>query len=140
VFARDENLVVQPFDLERLELTGSPKPIAAGVHWDANRAALGMGLSARGTLVYPSVVRATTYRLAWIFVTDANQTSQRFISFPFGGGAPTDLLPGEPGFEQSLGSITPDGRTLPFTRRPLRDRIDELMTLDLEGQQPPRPT
>lgn len=212
VFARDENLVVQPFDLERLELTGSPKPIAAGVHWDANRAALGMGISARGTLVYQSVVRPTTYRLAWmdlagartpipvaplalaqvslsadgrravvnllgsrgeslvaaldlergikssigdpdgkryfgsivshdgqrVLTTDANQGDQRFVIFPFGGGAPTQVLSGEPGFEQSPGSITPDGRTLLFSRRPLRDKIDDLMTLDLDGREPPR--
>jgi hypothetical protein len=66
VFAQGGNLVIQPFDAERLELTGSPKPIAPGVQWDARRASLNMGISARGALVYQPVVRAATVKLAWM--------------------------------------------------------------------------
>jgi Tol biopolymer transport system component len=213
VFARDENLVVQPFDLTRLELTGSPRPIAAGVNWDANRAALGVSLSSRGTLVYQTVVRAGTYKLAWmdrkgertpipvepiafaggslssdgrraamnlagdrgesflaaldldrgittrigepnakryfgallsrdgqrVITVDANQSGQAIVSFPFGGGAPTQLLEAEPGYEKSPTSITPDGRTLLLARVPLSDKLGDIMTLDLEGHEPPKP-
>ena len=212
VFARDGNLVMQPFDLERLELTGSAHPIAPGVHWDANRAALDMGLSASGALVYQPVTRPGLFQLAWmdrtgartpipgepiavvdgslsadgrraavslrgsrgealvaaldlergikttigdatgkryvgalisrdgqrILTTDAHQGDQRLVSFPFGGGALTVVLPREPGFEQAAGSITPDGRTLLFARWPLRDKIGDLMTLDLDGREPPK--
>ncbi|MFN0244111.1 MAG: protein kinase domain-containing protein [Planctomycetota bacterium] len=66
VFGRDENLVVQSLDLERLELTGSPRPIAAGIQWDSRRASISMSISARGTLVYQPVARASTYKLAWM--------------------------------------------------------------------------
>ncbi len=205
VFGRDENLVVQPFDSERLELTGSPKPIAAGVQWDSRRASVSMGISSRGTLVYQRVARASTYKLAWmdqkgartplpiepfaldggvslspdgrragvniagdrgetflaildlergvltslgdpkaefyygvlwshvgqrLITTDSN--SESLVSFSFGGGAPTRLFEGDMEFELSASSITPDGRTLLFTKTPKRDKVGDIMTFDLE--------
>jgi hypothetical protein len=213
VFARDENLVVQPFDLARLELTGSPKPVAAGVHWDSARRSLGMSISARGTLVYQPVTRAGTHRLAWmdrkgertalpieplalaggslspdgrraavnlegnrgesllamldlergvrtpigdprarfyhgvllsrdgqrIITTDANAAGQYLVSFPSGGGAPTRLLECDPTFEYSATAITPDGRTLLLTRVPLRDKVGDILALDLEGDHLQKP-
>ncbi|MFN0007957.1 MAG: protein kinase domain-containing protein [Planctomycetota bacterium] len=212
VFARDENLMVQPFDLDRLELTGSPKPIAAGVQWDSRRVALNMGLSSRGALVYQPVARAGTYRLAWmdrkgertplaieplavgtatlsadgrraavnivgnrgeslvagldlergiqtsigdpkarfyygalissdgqrVFTADAGGPGQTLLSFPFGGGAPTQLAKGEPKFEYGLGSLTPDGRSMLLTKSPQRDKVGDLIVLDLEGDHVPR--
>ncbi len=212
VFARDENLVVHPFDLDRLELTGSPKPIAAGVQWDSRRVALNMGLSARGALVYQPVARAGTYKLAWmdrkgertllpieplavgaatlsadgrraavnlvgnrgesllgaldlergirtsigdpqarfyygallssdgqrIFTADSNGPGQILISFPFGGGSPTQVLKGEPKFEYGLSSITPDGRSLLLAKAPQRDKVGDLIVIDLEGDPAPK--
>jgi serine/threonine protein kinase/Tol biopolymer transport system component len=66
VFARDENLLAQPFDVQRLELTGTAQPIAAGVHYDKTRAYINTGLSPTGTLIYQLVNPPTRYKLAWM--------------------------------------------------------------------------
>jgi serine/threonine protein kinase len=66
VFARDENLMAQPFDLERLELRGSARPIAAGVQYHKVRAFINAGISSRGTLIYQLVNPAARFRLAWM--------------------------------------------------------------------------
>ena len=74
-----------------------------------------------------------------VIVTDGNMKGRAIVSFPFGGGAPTQLLKAEPGYEHSTTSITPDGRTLLFERRPLRDKINDIMILDFEGDLAPKP-
>ncbi|MFO0857840.1 MAG: protein kinase [Phycisphaerales bacterium] len=66
VFARDENLLVQPFDVQRLELTGSARPIAADVHYDKRRMFINAGVSSRGTLVYQIANSPTRYKIAWM--------------------------------------------------------------------------
>jgi len=93
VFGRDENLVVQPFDLERLELTGSPKPIAPGIQWDSRRVSISMGISASGTLVYQPVSRASTHTFAWMD-REGQRTPLSLEPLPFGAGI----------------SLSPDGR------------------------------
>jgi len=65
-FVRDNNLMVQPFDPQRLELSGVAQPIAASVHFSSNRQIVNMGISASGTLVYQPLVRARRSRLAWM--------------------------------------------------------------------------
>jgi Tol biopolymer transport system component len=66
VFARDENVLLQRFDLQRMEVTGSPKAIAANVHWDLNRVSLNLGISPNGPLVYELAADSSTYKLAWM--------------------------------------------------------------------------
>jgi Tol biopolymer transport system component len=66
VFASEENLIVQPFDVERLELTGTPQPIAAGVHYNLARVYISMGISSRGTLAYQLVNREARAKLGWM--------------------------------------------------------------------------
>jgi Tol biopolymer transport system component len=66
VFARDDNLMVQPFDVQRLELTGAARPIAADVQYDKRRAFISAGVSSRGTLIYQVVNPPTQYKLAWM--------------------------------------------------------------------------
>jgi eukaryotic-like serine/threonine-protein kinase len=66
VFATAENLMVQPFDVRRLELTGTARPIAADVQYDKRRAFISAGVSARGTLVYQLVRPPSRFRLAWM--------------------------------------------------------------------------
>lgn len=66
VFARDENLMVQPFDLQRLELTGSARPIAGDVQYDKRRAFINAGVSPRGMLIYQVDHPYARYRLAWM--------------------------------------------------------------------------
>jgi len=60
-----------------------------------------------------------------VITTDGNKLGQGVVSFPSGGGAPAQLVKPEPGYEMSATSITPDGRTLLFERRPLRDKIND---------------
>ena len=66
LFASDENLMAQPFDLDRLELTGSARPVAAGVQYNKTRAFISGGVSPRGTLVYQQVYSPSRARLAWM--------------------------------------------------------------------------
>ena len=66
VFARDENLMVQPFDVQRLELTGSARPIAADVQYEKRRAYINAGVTPRGPMIYQVVNPLTRYTLAWM--------------------------------------------------------------------------
>jgi Tol biopolymer transport system component len=66
VFGRDENMMVQPFDLEHLELTGSASPIAAGVQYEKTRAFMNAGISTRGLLIYQLVNPPSKVKLAWM--------------------------------------------------------------------------
>jgi Tol biopolymer transport system component len=94
VFARDENLMVQPFDVQRLELTGAARPIAADVQYDKRRAFISAGVSSRGTLIYQVVNPPTRYKLAWM-----DRKGERTP-------LPADPAPIQSGF----GSLSKDGR------------------------------
>jgi hypothetical protein len=210
VFARGENLVAQPFDVQRLELTGAPQPIATGVNYNLSRAALAAGLSPGGTLVYETVPPRTFFRLAWmdrqgkrtmlpseplalddwnpaqvsndgrralvelqgsrgggsIAMVDLergirtplgdptllctalplcgpNEQSAialeiargRFdlASLPLSGGKGTRVYGGESGFELTPTGLTPDEKTVIFTRQSLLDKRPDIMTLDLDN-------
>jgi len=63
---------------------------------------------------------------------------QQLVSFPFGGGAPTPLFESEPEMEYGASSVTSDGRTLLFTAVPLRDKVGDIMTIDLEAGRVPK--
>lgn len=65
-FVRDGNLLVQPFDVRRLELTGVPRPIAPGVARNETRQFINVGLSAGGTLVYQPRGAVQNRRPAWL--------------------------------------------------------------------------
>lgn len=56
-FVRDSNLMIQPFDPRRLELSGA-QPIAAGVHSSYQRQIVNMSIGAQGTLVYQPLTRS----------------------------------------------------------------------------------
>jgi len=203
-FVRDENLMVQPFDAQRLELTGAPRPIAAGVQYNVLRSFIAVGIAARGALVYQPVVRADKSRMAWMdrkgertpiniepmavrsaslspdarraavsIVGDHSESTAAILDLergtrtsvgdpkaftgyqiwapgaqnlfsltrigprggivimPVGGGGQPRFLVGEPGFEYHPGSATPDGRTLLFSQWHNRDKVGDLMTIDL---------
>jgi len=65
-FVRDGNLLVQPFDVRRLELAGAPRPIAAGVGRHETRQFINVGLCAGGTLVYQPRGALQRGRPAWL--------------------------------------------------------------------------
>jgi len=65
-FVRDNNLMIQPFDPIRLELSGVARPIAADLQVYINRRSFNFGISAQGALVYQPLARTRTSRLAWL--------------------------------------------------------------------------
>ncbi len=66
IYALDGNLLAQPFDIQRLELTGSASPIASDVYYDTARHYVSGGISSSGTLVYEIVRSPARYKLAWM--------------------------------------------------------------------------
>lgn len=66
VFARDENLLAQPFDPKTMALTGTAQPIAADVFYDKTRAYMNAGLSPTGMLMYQLLSPQPRFRLAWM--------------------------------------------------------------------------
>ncbi len=212
VFAHDENLMVQPFDLDRLELTGTARPIAAGVQYSKGRAFINAGVSPRGGLVYQAVHPPARSRLTWmdkkgvrtptpaeplelgfgggslskdgrriaiqlagssaesyvtivdlergvqsplgdsksefiygplwtpdglgVFASEVIGTGQFVQTFPAGGGPGRRLFDTESGFEYHTNSLTPDGKTLIFTKTPQRDKSGDIMTFALGESRP----
>jgi len=92
VFAREENLWIQPFDPERCELHGDARPIATGIQYDKSRRFMNTDLVAGGALVYQLVRPVIRSRLGWMDRSGVESA-----------------IPGEP---VALGDadITPDGR------------------------------
>jgi len=95
-FVRDNNLMIQPFDPQRLELSGVAQPIAASVHFSSQRQIVNMGISAHGALVYQPFVRARRSRLAWM----SREGERSPIAIE-----PLNMAPG-----QTSATLSPDGR------------------------------
>ena len=67
VYVRAGALVAVPFDLARLQLTGTAAPITAGVLMEARDGAAQYSFSRDGTLVYvPSNLGSSERRLVWV--------------------------------------------------------------------------
>jgi len=65
-FVVEENLMLQPFDVERMELAGVARPIANDVHFTENRNYLSLALAPRGPLVFQPTARRGGVRLGWL--------------------------------------------------------------------------
>jgi hypothetical protein len=97
VYARVGALLAVPFDLARLEVTGSPKPAGEDVLTDPGTAAAQFSLSDDGTLVYvPGSVEAALGNVVWV---DRNGVAQPATDSPRSYGYP---------------SLSPDGRRMAF--------------------------
>jgi eukaryotic-like serine/threonine-protein kinase len=214
VFGRDENLLAQPFDVQRLELTGTARPVAADLYYDKTRAYMNAGLSPEGTLMYQQVRPQPRFKLAWMdregerttlpveplaiswsgarlskdgrraavslmgnrfenslsvidlergirtplgdpsvtFVwgnlwgpgdqsvigSEVRADQQCLASLPVNGGPGLRIWKGESGFENDPGSLTPDGKTILFTRAPVADKLPDLMTVPFGEDQTPK--
>jgi Tol biopolymer transport system component/tRNA A-37 threonylcarbamoyl transferase component Bud32 len=66
VWWADGNLKAQPFDPERLELTGEPRVIASGVVFDPRDGRPGFTLSRNGVLVYREGTDQQPTELVWL--------------------------------------------------------------------------
>jgi len=65
-FVRESQLVVAPFDVERLEMTGAPTPAADGVEVHPATGAAQFAISGNGTLVYLGSEGGERNRLVWV--------------------------------------------------------------------------
>ncbi len=63
-FLRQQTLLAQLFDLEKLEITGDPFPVAEGVVESANTGSLAVSATAKGTVTYRTGT-AVRRRLVW---------------------------------------------------------------------------
>src|SRR5262249_53271876 len=64
LFVRDRTLLAQPFDAERLEVTGEARPLAEGVHRHRHRRNASFSASEHALAYQPDGV--SSYRLAWL--------------------------------------------------------------------------
>jgi Tol biopolymer transport system component len=99
LFMRDEQLLAQPFDLERLELTGQPAIVADGVWVAALAGRATFSASDSGTLAYISAALWNT-QLAWFDRRGAL----------LGELGPPDRYAGQ------LPDLSPDGRRVVIAR------------------------
>jgi eukaryotic-like serine/threonine-protein kinase len=120
VFARGTTLMAQPFDVDRLAVTGEPVTVLEGVRNPGANTAADYALSASGTLVYvPGGAAATaTGALVWVDRTGrvTAQAVNESVDFPR-----------EP-------RLSPDGRRLVVTAGPFND--GDLWIYDLGGRPP----
>ncbi len=100
LFVRQETLMAQPFDVERLELTGVPTPIANNV-WVARGYGHGVfSAAANGTLVYINAAIANT-QLTWF-----DRSGRQLGAL------------GDPGRYDSPPQVSPDGSQVAIARGP----------------------
>jgi len=72
-FVADGNLMLQSFDLRKLALSGSPRPIAADVQYTVVRSWIAADFSPNGALVYERDPGERPYELSWLDAA-GNQT------------------------------------------------------------------
>ena len=104
VFAREASLWAVPFDIDRLETSGTPTPVVEGVFVTALAGAAQFDVARNGTLVFvPEDTRSVNSRLAWV-----DRSGQR------------DILPAEPR-HYSNPRLSPNGTRLMVVDRGTND-------------------
>ena len=101
LFVRDDNLMAQPFDAERLELTGEPALVAEGLWWVASGNHASFSASETGVLAYVNAALLDT-QLVWF------DRGGR----PLGAIGPPARISGE------LPQLSPDGKRVAIARGP----------------------
>jgi len=67
LYVQGGNLMAAPFDVQKLQLTGAPAPVLAGVLEATGNGVTQYSISATGSLVYvPGGTQAATGRLVWV--------------------------------------------------------------------------
>ncbi len=115
IFARDENLLAQAFDPQKMEFSGTPKPIAAGVYYSKVRGYINGSASARGTMIYQLLSPPTRYKLGWMDLK-GNRTILPVESQPIA---------------ETVGRISKDGRRVALSLFGNREE-QSVSVLDLE--------
>ncbi len=119
VYARGTTLMAQPFDVDRLVVTGEPVVVLEGVQNPGVNTAADYALSASGTLVYVPGGAATAAR-ALVWVDRTGRVTAQAVS-------ESVEFPREP-------RLSPDGRRLVVTAGRFND--GDLWIYDLEGRPP----
>jgi eukaryotic-like serine/threonine-protein kinase len=112
LFLRDNTLMAQPFDAERLTTTGEAAPIAEQIAGDPSSARSFFAVSANGTLVFQSGVQARQ-ALAWL-----DRAGKRLATV------------GEPGQLTGL-SLSPEGKRAAVSVFDQTTRVYDLWIYDL---------
>jgi Tol biopolymer transport system component len=112
LFLRDATLMVQPFDAQKLELTGEPVPVAEQVG-NGNGVHGLFAASANGVLAYRTGGQTGGGQLTW-----------------FDGQGKAVGTVGEPGFLQGP-AVSPDGKTVVVARRDPQYGLFDLWLQDL---------
>ena len=110
--------MAQPFDVDRLAVTGEPVAVLQGVRNPGANTAADYALSASGTLVYVPSGAAGTATGALVWVDRAGRITEQAVAEPL-------ELPREP-------RLSPDGRRLVLTVGPFAD--GDLWIYDLDGR------
>jgi Tol biopolymer transport system component len=66
LFVRAGTLFAQPFDADRLELTGNAISVAQNVQFSATTGTAGIAVSDNGVLIYREVPKNGQFKLAWV--------------------------------------------------------------------------
>ena len=107
LFARDRTVMVQPFDLSKLQLSGEPVAIAEQIDFFQNSLVAQFSASQIGSLAFTSGMQKQQVQLAWLDRTGQNRE-----------------LVGAP-YEGNVVAISPDGKYLYYpaggTGDPLRE-------------------
>ena len=113
-FAKDGNLVAQPFDPDHLILRGNPVPVAPKVEYSDSRSRADFSVSENGVLVYRNAFSSPT-RLVWL-----DRTGKQLATL------------GDPG-KYAFGRLSPDGRTVVISREDPTDTTKgDLWLMDVQ--------
>jgi Tol biopolymer transport system component len=113
-FTKDGNLVAQPFDPDRLTVSGNPVPVASKVDYYEFKALGNFSVSQNGVLVYRSAF-SNSSRVVWL-----DRTGKQIATL------------GDPG-KYGLGRLSPDGRTVVLTREdPADSTKSDLWLLEVQ--------
>jgi serine/threonine protein kinase len=94
LFARERNLLAQPFDLEKLTMTGDPFPVAEDIQFFPQTYYALFSSSRTGTVIYQNRAASTVSQLVWL-----DRAGKQLGTL------------GTPG-DQSNPHISPDGRSV----------------------------
>jgi Tol biopolymer transport system component len=113
-FTKDGNLVAQPFDPDRLTLSGNPIPVAPKVEYYDFKSLGNFSVSQNGVLVYRGAYSSPS-RLVWL-----DRSGKQLGTI------------GDPG-NYGLGRLSPDGRTIVISREdPAEPGKNDLWLLEVQ--------
>lgn len=120
LFVADDNLMALPFDADKLEVTGEPKPIAVRIGAAENTYAF--SVSNNGALLYQTNNQSSQAELVWL-----DRAGKRLRTF------------GVPGSYGDV-SISPDESRIAYARQDQDAQTTDLWVYDIERSVPTRLT